>query len=83
MLLDREDEFEGDVEELPIETCVTLRFCGSHADAPDQYQKLAAFIDDHNLQIAGFSKEITMIDYGMTNDTDKFVTEIQIPIHPQ
>ena len=82
MLLDPEDEFEGEVEELPTETCVTLRFCGSHADAPAQYQKLIAFIRNHRLQIAGFSKEITMIDYGITNETDKFVTEIQIPIHP-
>lgn len=80
MLLDPEDDFEGQVEEIPAETCVTLRFCGSHADASVQYQKLAAFIADHNLQIAGFSKEITMIDYGITNDTEKFVTEIQIPI---
>lgn len=76
-----EDEFEGNVEKLPTETCVTLRFCGSHADAPAQYQKLVTFINDHSLQIAGFSKEITMIDYGITNDTDKFVTEIQIPIY--
>ena len=76
MLLDPEDEFEGNVEKLPTETCVTLRFCGSHADAPAQYQKLVTFINDHSLQIAGFSKEITMIDYGITNDTDKFVTEI-------
>lgn len=82
LLLDPEDEYQGVIEELPVETCVTLRFCGSHTDAPAQYQRLAAFIDDHNLQIAGFSKEITMIDYGLTNDTDKFVTEIQIPIVP-
>ena len=83
MLLDPEDEFEGDVEKLPPETCVILRFCGSHTDAPAQYQKLVTFINNHNLQIAGFSKEITMIDYGITNDTEKFVTEIQIPIHPK
>ena len=24
--------------------------------------------------------EITLIDYGMTDDTDQFVTEIQIPV---
>lgn len=83
MFLDPEDEFEGNVEELPAETCVTLRFCGSHADALSQYQKLAAFIHDHDLRIAGFAKEITMIDYGITNDTEKFVTEIQIPILPK
>ena len=28
----------------------------------------------------GFSREITMIDYGLTNDTEKFVTEITIPV---
>lgn len=82
MLLDPEDEFEGDVEEIPAETCATLRFCGSHADAPAQYQKLVDFIAKHNLKIAGFSREITLIDYGITNDTTKFVTEIEIPVFP-
>lgn len=82
MFLDVEDEFEGDIEKLSEETCVTIRFCGSHTEAPIQYKKLIKFIADHNLQIAGFSKEITMIDYGITNDRDKFVTEIQIPIIP-
>lgn len=80
MLLDPEDEFEGEIEELPSETCVTLRFCGSHKEAPLQYEKLSSYISAHHMQIAGFSKEITMIDYGITNDTDKFVTEIQIPV---
>lgn len=82
MLLDPEDEFEGNVEEVPAETCVALRFCGSHTDAPAHYRKLATFMAEHHLQIAGFSKEITMIDYGITNDMDKFVTEIQIPFAP-
>lgn len=27
---------------------------------------------------AGFSKEITMVDYGFTKDADKFVAEIQM-----
>lgn len=80
MILDPEDEYEGNVEELPAETCVTLRFRGSHAEAPVQYKKLNDFIRNHNLKIAGFSKEITMIDYGITNDTEEFVTEIQIPV---
>lgn len=80
LMLDPEDEFEGDTEELASETCVTLRFCGSHADAPAQYRKLAGYMETHQLQITGFSREITMIDYGLTRDTDKFVTEIQIPV---
>ncbi|MDY3918929.1 MAG: MerR family transcriptional regulator [Candidatus Limivivens sp.] len=83
LFLDPEDDFDGETEELPAETCAVLRFCGDHTDAPAQYQKLAAFIKEHHLKIAGFSKEITMIDYGITNDTEQFVTEIQIPTLPE
>lgn len=35
---------------------------------------------ERGLQAAGFSREITMIDYGLTSDTEQFVTEIQIPV---
>lgn len=82
LILDKEDTYIGDTEELPAETCVSIRFCGSHSEAPAYYQKLDDYISDHNMIIAGFSKEITMIDYGITNDTNQFVTEIQIPIEP-
>lgn len=82
LLLDHEDVYEGTIDELQEETCVTLRFCGSHKDAAAQYEKLAGFITEHKFRITGFSKEITMIDYGITDDTKKFVTEIQIPIQP-
>ena len=37
-------------------------------------------MQEHHLQICGFSREITLIDYGITNDTEKFVTEICIPV---
>lgn len=80
LLLDKEDSYQGTIVELPRETCVSIRFCGSHNDAPVYYRKLDDFISAHKLTITGFSKEITMIDYGITNDTSQFVTEIQIPI---
>ena len=80
LILDKEDSYHGITEELPEETCVTVRFCGSHKEAPLYYRKLDSFISDHKLRITGFSKEITMIDYGITNDTSQFVTEIQVPI---
>lgn len=72
LILDPEDDFEGDVEQIPEEVCVTVRFCGSHWDAPAQNQKLAEFLTEHKLQITGFSKKITMIDYGITSDTEQF-----------
>lgn len=80
LLLDKEDAYSGPVEEIPEETCVTLRFCGGHKEAFVYYERLMDFITEQNFRISGFSKEITMIDYGITDDTKKFVTEIQIPI---
>ncbi len=80
LILDQEDDYTGLVHELPGGTCVNIRFCGSHQEAPAYYQKLDDYITAHNLSICGFSREITMIDYGLTNDTNQFVTEIQIPV---
>ena len=40
------------------------------------------FICGNGLAVSGFSREITMIDYGITNDPEKFVTEICIPVTP-
>lgn len=80
LVLDDEDNFNGDIMELPETLCVTVRFHGSHTESPQQYSKLKKYITQNNLKISGFSREITMIDYGITNDTDKFVTEISIPV---
>ena len=41
------------------------------------------YIHKNKLSVAGFSREITMIDYGITNDIEKFVTEISIPVTKQ
>ena len=41
---------------------------------------LIKYIENNKYKISGFSKEITMIDYGLTDDVSKFVTEIQIPV---
>ena len=38
------------------------------------------FISEEGYTAAGFSREITVIDYGFTTDTEKFVTEIMIPL---
>lgn len=80
LILDEEDNFEGEITELSETLCVSIRFHGSHAEAPEQYRKLLSYVNEHKLEICGFSWEITMIDYGITNDTNKFVTEISIPV---
>ncbi|MDO5020306.1 MAG: MerR family transcriptional regulator, partial [Lachnospiraceae bacterium] len=76
LVLDEEDRYEGSVDEHPEERCVSIRFCGSHKEAGERYKKLMEYMEKEKLQAADFSREITMIDYGITNNTDKFVTEI-------
>ena len=80
LILDQEDIYTGETLELPETPCVRLRFRGSHKEAAAQYKKLLDYIEKHRMRIAGFSREITLIDYGVTNDTEKFVTEICIPV---
>lgn len=80
LALDEEDSYEGKTEVLPVSRCVSVRFCGSHREAPGYYEKLLDYIEAHQMQIAGFSREITLIDNGMTSDPEKFVTEIRIPV---
>lgn len=80
LALDQEDIYTEETTLLPEALCARLRFRGSHADSPAQYARLLDYIDEHQLQIAGFSHEITLIDYGVTNDVTKFVTEISIPV---
>lgn len=80
LILDQEDIYTGETLELPETLCVRLRFRGSHKEAPEQYKKLLNYIEKQKMQIVGFSREVTLIDYGITNDTEKFVTEICIPV---
>lgn len=80
IILDDEDHFKGDTIFLEEETCVCVRFQGGHERAPEYYEKLMEYIERHGYSVDGFSKEITMIDYGLTNDVSQFVTEIQIPV---
>lgn len=80
LLLDEEDAFNGKVTFLPEALCARLRFRGSHGEAPEQYGKLMAYLRRNALKPADFSREITLIDFGITNDPGKFVTEICIPV---
>ena len=79
-MLDDEDAFDGDVTVLPETTCAAVCFRGSHPEAPAQYARLMDYLRAHALAPADFSREITMIDYGLTSDPDEFVTEIRIPV---
>ena len=80
LILDEEDIYHGEVEQHFEEHCVSVCFRGSHNEAALYYRKLMEYIDEHQMKITGASREITMIDNGITDDPDKFVTEIHIPV---
>ena len=80
LVLDEADRFAGDVIDLPASLCARVRLRGHHAESPAQYRRLMQFIREEGYTAAGFSREITVIDYGFTTDTEKFVTEIMIPL---
>ena len=80
LILDDEDRFDGKTVLLPETPCVSVRFRGSHTEAAEQYRRLMEHIRAHSMKPSGFSREITMIDYGITSDKEKFVTEISIPV---
>ena len=70
LILDQEDIYTGETITLPKALCVRLRFRGSHIEAPAHYEKLLDYITKEQMQIVGFSREITLIDYGITNDSE-------------
>ena len=80
LILDDEDRFDGKTVLLQETQCVSVRFRGSHTEAAEQYRRLMEHIRAHGMKPSGFSREITMIDYGITSDREKFVTEISIPV---
>jgi DNA-binding transcriptional MerR regulator len=79
LLLDEADHYDGSITPVAAEKCAVIRFRGGHQSSAAYYHKLIDYIDQHHCQVSGFSKEVTLIDYGFTNDVNRFVTEIQIP----
>lgn len=80
LLPDVEDHYEGTLTELPETLCMEICFQGSHPEAPLRYQMLMDYAKEHELEIGGFSREITMIDDGLTSHPEKFVTQIRVPV---
>lgn len=57
-----------------------MRFTGTHSLSGIYYNKMLEYIENNNLSVSGDSVEITLIDSGITNDTESYVTELQIPV---
>lgn len=80
LVLEEEDVYEGRVDILPPCRCASVRFRGSHSNAPAHYRKLVDYLAANKLHIAGFSREITLVDNCISDDPAQYVTEIRIPV---
>ena len=80
VVLEQEDGYDGAEEFLEENDYLLIRYSGTHKDAGTYYEKLLAYMKEHRLDCCGDSVEITLIDSGFTNDTEKYITELQIPV---
>ena len=80
VVLDDEDEYDGEVLTLPEGLCAVVRFRGSHENVAGHYAALLRYFREHQLKPAGFSREITLIDDCISADPGQYVTEIRIPV---
>ena len=79
VIVEEEDCAQDCNQSLSEGNYLSLQFQGTHKDSKEYYLKLLQYLKTNKYHICGNAIEITMIDYGMTNDSSKFVTEIQIP----
>ena len=79
VIIEDEDNRDKNCKNISEGDYLTIRFKGIHKEAKKYYIKMLNYMKENGYIICGNAFEITMIDYGMTNDTHKFVTEIQIP----
>ncbi len=79
MILEDEDRITASDITFPARDYLRIRFTGSHLNASQYYNKLFAYMKSHHYELVDDSIEIALIDYGITNDIDKYVTEILLP----
>ena len=75
----KEDHYQGKEQYLQAGDYVSVRFSGTHQEASQYYILLLEYMNQMGYSCCGDSVEITLIDAGFTNDTSRYVTEIQIP----
>jgi len=80
IMLENEEKNSQKSAIIPGGLYLTLRFCGTHRESSAAYLKLLSYMEEHQYQMIGDALEITMIDAGLTNDTSKYMTELQIPV---
>ncbi|NUU60411.1 MerR family transcriptional regulator [Paenibacillus agri] len=79
MILEEGDNIPKAEVVFPAREYLRVRFSGTHVHAAGFYEELLKYSEQHGYTIIDDSIEITLIDYGITNSVDKYVTEILLP----
>ncbi len=79
MVVEEGDETVSNLVIIPPREYLRIRFQGTHMDAAKYYKELLYYLGNHTYKLIDDSIEITLIDYGITNNLDKYVTEILLP----
>ncbi|MBR5740826.1 MAG: hypothetical protein IKX81_05950 [Firmicutes bacterium] len=80
MLLVDEDDYRGDYDWIGEERCLSISFRGTHKDAGKYYDMLMERMDLLGLVPAGPSREVALIDQGLSRDPAEYVTRIDVPV---
>lgn len=80
VLLEEEDGYRGECRCLPDGEYLTISYSGTHRHSEEYYCRLLDAAPEMGYVCAGDSVEITWIDSGFTDDTARYLTELQIPV---
>lgn len=80
IILNPEDISQKHLDIIPAIRTLSITFNGNHTSSKPIYTKLMKYIEEHGYEPAYFSREITLIDEGLTSDTTKYLTQIEIPV---
>jgi len=80
LLFEAGDQVPVQQQQLSGGTYAQLTFRGTHLDAPRYYQQLVDDCRHAGWSIQGAAIETALIDYGITDQVEQSVTQIQVPI---
>lgn len=80
--LDEVEDCPGEALEVAPCPCLVTRFAGGHESAPAYYERLLEEAEARNMKPCDFTKEINLIDEGISADPSRTITEIQLPVKP-
>lgn len=80
IILYPEDNYAEPSMNIPCMRTLSITFHGHHNSSKPYYEMLMRYMEQHNYEPTYFSREITLIDEGLTKDKSKHLTQIEIPV---